>query len=117
MWRDADVPPLLSCYSEDALAAAREAAPALPRALLLHTLPADWPERLVRLGCVALVANHKVLTADVVQAARAAGHRVLCYTPNEAERIAELAAWGVDGIITDAVDRVPADSLAPPPPL
>ncbi len=117
MWREADVPPLLSCYSEDALAAVREAVPTLPRALLLHTLPVDWLERLTRLGCVALVANHKALTADVVLAARASGHRVLCYTPNEIERVAELAAWGVDGIITDAVDRIPADSLAPPLPL
>jgi glycerophosphoryl diester phosphodiesterase len=42
---------------------------------------------------------------------------VLCYTPNEPERIASLAAWGTDGIITDAVDHVAADSLPPPLPL
>ena len=35
LWRDAEVPPLLSSFSEDALDAARDAVPALPRALLL----------------------------------------------------------------------------------
>jgi len=117
LWRDADVPPLLSSFSEEALAAAREAAPAIPRALLLDTLPADWLQRLERLGCVALDAHHKALTAAVVAAAHDAGFRVLCYTPNEPERVAELAGWGVDAIITDAIDQIPADSLPPAPPL
>ena len=67
LWRDADVPPLLSSYYEDALAAAHDAAPLLPRALLLDELPADWPDRLARLGCVAIDVNHEVLTADFVR--------------------------------------------------
>ena len=117
LWRDAEVPPLLSSFAEESLAAARDAVPALPRALLLDDVPADWKARLSRLGCVAVDVDHQRLTADLVAAARAAGYRVLCWTPNEAERIAELAAWGVDGIITDAVDRVAADSLPPALPL
>ena len=40
LWRDAEVPPLLSSFAEDALAAARDAVPGLPRALLLDELPA-----------------------------------------------------------------------------
>ncbi len=117
LWRDADVPPLLSSFSEDALAAARDAAPALPRALLVDTVPADWQDRLARLGCVALDVDHAALFADVVAEVRRAGHRVLAFTPNGTERVAELAAWGVDGIITDAVDRIAADTLPPAPPL
>ena len=35
LWRDAEVPPLLSSFAEESLAAARDAVPALPRALLL----------------------------------------------------------------------------------
>src|SRR3954469_11119047 len=54
LWRDAEVPPLMSSFAEDALDAARDAVPALPRALLLDELPADWLQRLARLGCVAL---------------------------------------------------------------
>ena len=116
-WRDTDVPPLLSSFSEDALDAAREAVPVLPRALLLDAVPDDWRQRLARLACVALDADHLSLTADNVGAIRAAGYRVLCYTPNDAARVAELAGWGVDGIITDAVDRIGADSLPSAPAL
>ncbi len=113
LWRDAELPPLLSSFSEAALEAARDAVPGLPRALLLDELPADWPERLARLQCVALDANHLALSADTVRTAHRAGFRVCCYTPNDAARIGELAGWGVDTIITDAIDQIPADSLAP----
>ena len=118
LWRDAEVPPLLSSFDEESLVAARDAVPALPRALLLEdVLPDDWKARLARLDCVAVDVDHQLLNEGLVADARAAGYRVLCWTPNEADRIAELAAWGVDGIITDAVDRVAADSLVAAPPL
>ena len=113
LWRDAELPPLLSSFSEAALEAARDAVPGLPRALLLDELPADWDERLRRLQCIALDANHLALTADIVRTAHRAGFRVCCYTPNDAARIGELAGWGVDTIITDAIDQIPADSLVP----
>ena len=35
LWRDAEVPPLLSSFDEASLAAARDAVPGLPRALLV----------------------------------------------------------------------------------
>jgi glycerophosphoryl diester phosphodiesterase len=117
LWRDAEVPPLLSSYSEDALAAAQEAALSLPRALLADTLPADWQARLERLGCVAIDLDHEAVTAELVKKAHRTGHRLLCFTPNDPERIEELGASGVDGIITDAVDHIAADSLPPAPPL
>ncbi len=117
LWRDAEVPPLLSSFSENALDAARAAVPTLPRALLVDEPPPDWREWLGRLECVALHADHEATTAELVRKVRAAGFRMLCYTPNDPGRVAELAAWGVDGIITDAIDHVPADSLPPPPPL
>ena len=110
LWRDAEVPPLLSSFAEDALAAAREAVPGLPRALLLDELPADWPERLARLGCVALDTNHDALTAEVVASAHRLGYRVCCYTPNEPARAKELLGWGVDTVITDAVDLIPPEA-------
>jgi glycerophosphoryl diester phosphodiesterase len=116
-WRDAEVPPLLSSYSEEALDSARAAVPGLPRALLLDTLPSDWRERLARLECVALDIDHEALSADVVKKVHAAGYRVLCYTPNDPARVAELVEWGVDGVITDAVDHIAADSLPPAPAL
>ncbi len=114
LWRDAQVQPLLSSFCEDALIAAREAVPDLPRALLVEAVPADWRERLERLECAALDTDHEALDADLVRAVHAAGCRVLCYTPNDLARVRELAEWGVDGIITDAVDHIAADAVPPP---
>ncbi|WP_454721569.1 MULTISPECIES: glycerophosphodiester phosphodiesterase [Cupriavidus] len=111
LWAGSEVPPLLSSFSEQALEAAREAAPALPRALLLDKLPPDWLARLRRLGCVALDANHRELTAEVIEAAHAAGFRVACYTVNDPARAAELLGWGLDSLITDAVDQIAPDAV------
>ncbi|MBB1633823.1 MULTISPECIES: glycerophosphodiester phosphodiesterase [Cupriavidus] len=106
LWAGSDVLPLLSSFSEESLEAARKAAPGLPRALLLDKLPPDWLERLRRLDCVALDANHRELTAEVIQAAHAAGFRVACYTVNDPARATELLSWGLDTLITDAVDLI-----------
>ena len=106
LWRGSPVPPLLSSFSEDALAAARSAAPELERALLLEKIPPDWASRLSRLGCVALDADHRELTAAIVRSARDAGRKVMTYTPNEPQVVARLFDWGVDLVITDAIDVV-----------
>ena len=103
-WADAPVPPLLSSFKAEALEAARAAAPALPRALLLDHLPADWLESAVALGCVAIVCNHALWDAGTVGHARAAGLRMLSYTVNDAWAAERLIALGTDGIITDRVD-------------
>ncbi len=109
LWRDARVPPLVSSFSEDALEAARKVAPELPRALLLHQVPQDWLARCQALECVALDANHHALSAQLVAEAHAAGLRVACYTVNDEERAEQLSSWGLDCVITDAVDRIEAD--------
>jgi len=106
LWRAAPVPPLLSSFSEEALAAARAAAPDLKRALLVERIPADWELRLSRLGCVALDADYRALDAGIVGTAKASGYRVLTYTANDPQAVTQLAAWGVDAIITDAIDVV-----------
>jgi glycerophosphoryl diester phosphodiesterase len=106
LWRGAVVAPLLSSFSAESLRAARDAVPELQRAWLLEKIPADWQARLAELGCVALDACYKVLTADIVSAAHRAGYRVLTYTPNDPAIVATLQSWQVDTIITDAIDRV-----------
>lgn len=96
---------LLSSFEPDALRGARESAPALPRALLLDTLPPGWFERAQQLGCVAVVTQHRLMDAAVVSQLHGAGLRALCYTVNDANEARRLRALGVDGLITDAVDR------------
>ncbi len=106
LWRAAPVQPLLSSFAEEALAGARAAVPELLRALLVEDIPADWQARLARLGCAALNADWRGLHEQTVAAGHAAGYWVLTYTANDPQRVPQLAAWGVDAIITDAIDVV-----------
>ena len=50
--------------------------------------------------------NERVVNAALVRDAHAAGLRVLVYTVNDVDRAQQLLAWGVDSVITDAVDRL-----------
>jgi glycerophosphoryl diester phosphodiesterase len=105
LWAGAPVPPLLSSFKPDALEGAMVTTPIVPRALLLDTLWAGWFERAQALQCVAVVANHRLFDRGMVERLHGAGLRALAYTVND-ETVAEaLLAMGLDGLITDAVDR------------
>ncbi len=106
LWAGVPVQPLLSSFQAEALAAAQVAAPALPRALLLDALHDGWFDQARALGCVAVVTNHRLLTGAVVERLHSAGLRALCYTVNELADAKRLLALGIDGLITDAVDRI-----------
>jgi glycerophosphoryl diester phosphodiesterase len=105
LWAGQALPPLLSSFSVDALDGAQAAAPDLPRALLLDALWAGWFETAQRLGCVAVVTDHKLMDAALIQLLHGAGMRALVYTVNEPAEAQRLLALGIDGLITDAVDR------------
>ncbi|UQN34553.1 glycerophosphodiester phosphodiesterase [Alcaligenes aquatilis] len=112
LWAQASLPPLLSSFSEAALEAAQQAAPTLPRALLIEEdVPADWPERLERLGCMGLNLNDRFVSQALVQAIRQKGYTVAVWTVNEAERVRELLDWGCNGIFTDKVTTIRPDTL------
>jgi glycerophosphoryl diester phosphodiesterase len=111
--------PLLSSFSVEALAAAREAAPGVPRGLLCRRIAPDWREQLQRLQCVALHCDHRSLDATAIHEVRSAGYWLFCYTVNDRHRANQLARWGIDALCTDRLDRIePAllDSLATPLP-
>ena len=57
-------------------------------------------------GHAALNPPDTATTAEVVAAAAAAGLLVVSWTVDDAGRLAELAAMGVDVVITDRPDRV-----------
>lgn len=107
LWAGAALPPLLSSFSEIALAAAGDAAPEVPRALLIaKELPPDWRERAARLSCCALNLNHTYVTAEIVRQVRDAGLNLATWTVNEAGRARELLRWGCNAIITDEVETM-----------
>ena len=114
LWAGRHDPPLLSSFSADALAAARQAAPRLPRALLLDALTTHWFEQAQDLDCSAIVAHHPLLDAAMVEKLHAAGWLAMAYTVNDAALADWLFQWGVDALITDAVDRLPGWSAARP---
>ena len=105
LWAGDAVPPLLTSFRPDALHAAMEAAPELPRGLLLDELWSGWEGVARSLGCVAVVTNHRLMDAALLERIRALGGRALCYTVNEPADAQRLIALGLDGIVTDAVDR------------
>ena len=99
--------PLLSSFSTDALIAARDAAPEFARAHLFdNPLPADWLARCKAVGAIALDANWRTLSREIVAEANANGLRVACYTCNDLAEAEKLWSWGVDSVITDAVDKI-----------
>jgi glycerophosphoryl diester phosphodiesterase len=112
LWGDTSPAPLLSSFSEEALAAALEAAPTLPRALLVERPPADWQARVADLKCRALGVDHRHLDAAFIAAAHAAGIAVAAYTVNDTGRAVTLFEWGLDAVITDELRDIRGDFLA-----
>jgi glycerophosphoryl diester phosphodiesterase len=103
LWRGADLQPLLSSFSLDALAAARAVAPELARGYLVDEIPAAWQEDARRLRCVAIHCNHEKLSEPMAKAIRAAGYGLLCWTVNDPAIGRRLLSWGVDCLVTDAL--------------
>jgi glycerophosphoryl diester phosphodiesterase len=104
LWQGAAVPPLLTSFQPESLHGARDAAPELPRGLLLDSLWTGWLETALMLGCVAVVCNHALWDSSSVTQAKSAGFRTLSYTVNDEWAAQRLIELGTDGIITDRVD-------------
>ncbi|MNT66026.1 Glycerophosphoryl diester phosphodiesterase [compost metagenome] len=83
-----------------------DAAPELPRALLVEKVPADWRERLAKYKCVALNINQQDATRELIDAVHAAGYRIAAWTVNDPERARLLLDWGIDGIFTDELAAI-----------
>jgi glycerophosphoryl diester phosphodiesterase len=104
LWANSTYKPLLSSFSLKALVAASEAVPALPRGLLLDEYVPDWLHRVQAAQAQAVIFNWQLLDKNLVQQAKDQGLRVACYTCNDRAQAELLWAWGVDSVISDAVD-------------
>ena len=95
-----------------------DAVPALPRALLVDTRCPPIGSRASRGSSASRstsITSCSTPTSCDARERRVTACSATRRTSPSASRT--LAAWGVDGIITDAVDHVAADSLPPPLPL
>ncbi len=104
LWHNAERKPLLTSFRPEALQVALDAAPELPRGLLLHQLWTGWLETALMLGCSAVICNHRLWDTSSVTQAKSAGFKLLSYTVNDELEVRRLLDLGTDGIITDRVD-------------
>lgn len=102
---------LVSSFCPQALRQARRRHPALALGLLCDALPVDWRAQADELAVASLHVDWRRLTAEAAAEVVASGRRLLCYTPNDAQRFGERWAWGVDAVISDA----PRPFCQPPP--
>jgi glycerophosphoryl diester phosphodiesterase len=100
-WADAPVSPIFSSFSFEALMAAKETAPEIPRGWLVSEFTdADW-ERLDTLDAASLHTNWRNFDTRQVPRLHERGYRVMLYTVNDVAAARSLLEAGVDGVFTD----------------
>jgi glycerophosphoryl diester phosphodiesterase len=101
LWLGAAHPPLLSSFSFDALMAAKDAAPELPRGWLTRAFTDESWRHLEALEAVSLHTDHRKFDPALVPGLHGRGYRVMLYTVNDVATAEKLFAAGIDGIFTD----------------
>ncbi|MBL7223958.1 MAG: glycerophosphodiester phosphodiesterase [Candidatus Brocadiae bacterium] len=96
-------------FEEQVLADAARIEPALRRGLLLGSDDAgpdaaSLAARAARCGAHLVDLHAPMLSAELVAGLHERGCDAWCWTVNEREEMAKLAAWGVDAITTDHPD-------------
>ena len=67
--------------------------------------PNGWLDEALALRCAGVVTNYALIDAEAMARIHGAGLRALVYTVNDPAEAARLDRLGIDGIVTDAVDR------------
>jgi len=105
-WPASLQPPLLSSFKHASLAAAKEAAPELARAILLGELADDWRALADAVGAVGVNTNGEKLASARAREVKQAGLALAVYTINDATEARALVSMGVDCVITDVPDVI-----------
>ncbi len=95
---------LVSSFRWETVARAASVAPGLRTALLVGDLDRALLDRIAAAGMTAVHPSVGAVTADVVRAAHAVGLAVNVWTVDDPSTIAEMVAWGVDGVCTNVPD-------------
>ncbi|MGR2737746.1 glycerophosphoryl diester phosphodiesterase [Billgrantia sp. Q4P2] len=106
---------ILSSFDQPALQHARTLADAslLPIGVLTESVPEKWQSRCEALDAYSVHTDWTRLTPRRAREIKAAGYRLLCYTPNDPAAFANRWSWGVDSAISD--DPPLFTGIAPPP--
>lgn len=101
LWAGTAPPPVFSSFSFEALMAAKETAPEIPRGWLISEFTeADW-ERLAELEATSLHTSWRNFSTRDVPRLHERGYRIMLYTVNDAATARSLLDAGVDGVFTD----------------
>jgi glycerophosphoryl diester phosphodiesterase len=106
-WMNGPQPPFVSSFSTASLAAARDAAPRVPRALLTLVFLPGWAAKMQQLGCASFHVLDRLITEKRVRGIRQAGYRPLAFTINDGARARDLLSWGVESVISSYPERIP----------
>ena len=96
---------LISSFNFNYLVKIKSLRPAYATAALVKEPHPDPLGLMKALGADAYHPGHLMVTPDLVRRIRDAGKHVNVWTVNTAERMRELAGWGVSGLITDFPQR------------
>jgi len=105
-WPNSLRAPVFSSFQVDALTAAQQAAPAIPRGWLMRRPVKDWQDQAQRLDCLSIHCNHRALDGKIAAEVRAAGYHLLAYTVNDPKRALKLFEWGVESVFSDYPERI-----------
>ncbi len=92
---------VISSFFPDVLLAVHESDRDLPLALIVGTREGEELGNWRELPISTLILNSRMVVSELVDEAHAAGKQLFVWTVNQKEEMLELAAMGVDGIISD----------------
>lgn len=99
-WKDNDKL-LISSFNHQALLLCRQIDETRHLGQLYGPIPTNWQAQLEAIKAYSLNCDYQALTKEKTQAIKAAGYKVLCYTANDMDLVANHWDWGMDTIITD----------------
>lgn len=97
---------LISSFSAESLAVARDLAPQVRRGLLMRRKWRNWREQAEHLGCFSVHCKERILTQRTVAEFRSHPFHLFSFTVNDAARARQLYDWGVESVISDFPDRI-----------
>lgn len=98
--------PIVSSFSEEAIAVAHKEIPEVPRAMLFWKLPEDWRDVVQKYECSSIHMSDRHITGAFIRDASELGLPVRVYTVNDPARANALRDMGAQSVFTDRPDLI-----------